>query len=234
MTVSTSARGAAVVGRVDLLALAGAGDRHVEVAGDRQHLRLPALEVQHHDRVGALAAGRLGTVEPGVALLGDVGAGVGAHDEVVGAARRRRQRRRHVDPLDAVEDAAGVQEAAHQPHDDEHGHDEQHPPPAQPPVPGPVGPGAAGRRLGGRDVARPSGLELPGCAGRRAAAARRRPGPGGRRGRARPACCAGRGRGGGDEHPPGITGRRPFGLMEAVGHWCSLGPRCARSSRPPG
>src|SRR5690606_41015001 len=81
-----------VVGGVDLGAAVRARDGHVEVAGDRQHLGPAALEVQHHDRVGPLAAGRVGAVEAGVALAGDVGPGVRPDDQVVGPVRGRGQR----------------------------------------------------------------------------------------------------------------------------------------------
>src|SRR3546814_3251683 len=66
--------------------LAGAGDRHVEVAGDRHHLRPVVAEVQEQHGVGALAATVLEGlgVEPGVDQVLHV-AGVGAHEQVVGA-----------------------------------------------------------------------------------------------------------------------------------------------------
>ncbi len=49
-----------VVGRVDAVRLARAGDRHPQVAGEREDVHLLGLRVEahHHDRVGALALDR--------------------------------------------------------------------------------------------------------------------------------------------------------------------------------
>ena len=128
-----------------MAAALGACDRQVQVAGDRQHLRLAALEVQQHHRVGPLAGGGVGAVEAGIALALDVRARIGAHDQVVGAAAGRGERLADLDAVDAVEDAAGVQVAAHQADDQQHHQGDHHPPPAEP---APRARGGAGRRAG--------------------------------------------------------------------------------------
>jgi hypothetical protein len=136
-----------VVGRVDLGAAVGARDGQVQVTGDRQHLRLAALEVQQHHRVGPLPAGGLGAVEAGVALALDVGTRVGAHDQVVGAAAGRRERLADLDAVDAVEDAAGVEVAAHQADNQQDDERDDDPTPAEP------GPRPLRRGRGARGVA---------------------------------------------------------------------------------
>ena len=105
---------AAVVGGVDLAGAVGLGDRDVEVAGDRHHLRLAVHEPQQQHRVRALPAavleGRPGS-RPASARSADV-AGVGPDDQVVRAVAPRGEHVGQRDLVDLVVDRPGVEPPA--------------------------------------------------------------------------------------------------------------------------
>ena len=124
--------GAVGVRGVDARGLAGAGDREVEVAREREDVGLLRLGIdpQHHDRVGAVAAG-VAEEAAGVGVGGvDALAAVGAHQQVVGGLAAAGGQVDVVDPGDLPEPDAEVGRHRCRPEaddDDEAARDEQQP-----------------------------------------------------------------------------------------------------------